>query len=165
MPPRLRIRSATPDDGQQLAALLNGVVAEGDKTAIAEPFDAAKLNEWFITGAHCLSCLVAEASDGALVGFQALECFDRETLLPGMADIGTFIAPEARRKGIGLQLTDVTIQRATSDGINVLRAVVRKDNLHGQAFYSSCGFSVGTGLTQSSDDHNTATVLVRTIGK
>ena len=165
---KLRVRSATPDDAQQLAALLNGIVEEG-KTAIAEPFDATKVNEWFIVGAHCLGCIVAEASEGALVGFQALERFHHEELPPGMADIGTFIAPDARRKGVGCELTSMTVLRAASANITSLRAVIREDNLATQAFYRSCGFLALPEGSQSShfhsQSHSHSTILFRTIGK
>lgn len=160
---KVRIRSATSDDAQQLATLLNGIVAEGDKTAIAEPFDATKVNEWFITGSHCLGCLVAEASEGALVGFQTLERFHHEELSAGMADVGTFIAPDARRKGVGRQLTTMTVQQAAPGNLSALRAVIRKNNFHAQAFYGSCGVVAAREGVQFNHAHNHSTVLFYTI--
>ena len=57
------IRAATTLDSMALALLLNRIIEEGDKTAIDTTFDAREFQQWFITGLHCRSCVVAETDD------------------------------------------------------------------------------------------------------
>ncbi|TCU10035.1 GNAT family N-acetyltransferase [Rhizobium sullae] len=139
------IRAATTLDSTALALLLNRIVEEGDKTAIDTTFDAREFQQWFITGPHCRSCVVAEATDGRLLGFQALERY--HDLPEGWADIATFLDASARGKGIGKALREKTFEAAEALGIGVLRAVVRAQNAQAIAYYRECGFMPSDGYS------------------
>src|SRR5699024_5664763 len=102
----MHIRHADAEDADELAGLLNSVIAEGGKTAIDTPLTGSEFREWFITGPHCICCLVA-LSDNGILGFQALERF-HDDLPQGMADIATFVTDRARGSGVGRNLSHAT---------------------------------------------------------
>lgn len=136
-----------------MADVLNGIVAEGDKTAIDTRFDAGIFREWFITGAHCRTCVVVENPGGAPIGFQATEQF--LALPAGWADVATFLTRGRRGQGIGKALFARTRTLARRSGLEVLRAVVLSQNSSGIAFYRSLGFTplVGSDATGDSGPH------------
>ncbi|HLR46046.1 MAG TPA: GNAT family N-acetyltransferase [Deinococcales bacterium] len=134
----MRIRPAAVADAEELAGLLNDIIAEGGKTAIATPLTGPQFAEWFIIGPHCLSCLVA-TTDGAIVGFQALERFHRD-LPRGTADIATFVAGRARASGSGRRLAEATLALAEKTGVQCIRAVIQRSNGDAIGYYRSLGF-------------------------
>jgi hypothetical protein len=67
----LTTRRATPEDAEAVAALINEIIRIGGTTAYETPFDRDSADHEFISGAHVVSCVLAE-SDGELLGFQIL---------------------------------------------------------------------------------------------
>ena len=118
----MHIRQAEIDDAEELARILNSIIAEGGKTAIDTPLSGPELAEWFITGPHCISCLLADTDEGFL-GFQALERFHAD-LPHDMADIATFVTDRARGSGIGRSLSHATAAIAGENGVQRIRAVI-----------------------------------------
>lgn len=136
----MQVRHAQIDDADALAVVLNDVIAEGGKTAIDTPLSGAEFAEWFITGPHCLSCVVAVAPDGGYLGFQALERF-HEDLPEGFADIATFVTAASRGAGVGRSLFDATAAIVEQDaGLHSLRAVIRRSNEDAVRYYRAVGF-------------------------
>lgn len=134
----MRIRHAEFDDAEELAYLLNDIIAEGGKTAIETPLTGSEFAEWFIIGPHCISCLIA-TTDGAILGFQSLERFHSD-LPSGAADIATFVAERGRGYGIGRRLADATAAIAEEVGVQCIRAVIQRSNEDAIGYYRSIGF-------------------------
>src|SRR5699024_11013273 len=134
----MRIRYAEIDDAEELACLLNDIIAEGGKTAIDTPLTGSEFAEWFIIGPHCISCLVA-ATDDAILGFQTLAHFQVD-LPRRAADIATFVAARGRASGIGRSLADVTAAVAEEIGLQCIRAVIQRSNEDAIGYYFSIGF-------------------------
>jgi len=143
----MRIRHAEIDDAEELACLLNDIIAEGGKTAIDTPLTAREFAEWFIIGSHCISCLIA-VTDDAILGFQTLERFHGD-LPPGVADIATFVAERGRGSGIGRSLADATVAVAEEVGVQCIRAVIQRSNRGGIGYYCSVGFHDTADCTTS----------------
>lgn len=133
------LRPAGLADAPAMAAILNGIIAEGDKTAIPGPVTEADIARYYLTGPDCRGCTLA-LIDGRPVGFQALAS---HYLLahPGWADIGSFIAAPARGTGTGRALWAATRVLARSRGVPRLRAVIRSVNTGALAYYRACGFA------------------------
>ena len=138
---KARVRRVGFVDAQPLADLLNRIVDEGDKTAIDTRFDATEFRSWFVTGPHCLTCVVAESVDGQLLGFQACERYLDQELPEDCADIATFVTDKARGSGIGQALLQQSLEEVASKGISHLRAVIRSGNSQGIAYYTRSGFN------------------------
>lgn len=132
----LVLRPAGPADAPAMAAILNAIIAEGDKTAVQGPVTEAQIAAWYLTGPDCRGCTLALAG-GRAVGFQSLDVHH----LPGTgwADISSFIAAPARGTGAGRALWRET--RALARGLAGLRAVIRSVNPGAIAYYTACGFA------------------------
>ncbi|MGR6614640.1 MULTISPECIES: GNAT family N-acetyltransferase [Kocuria] len=144
----MHIRQAEIDDAEELARILNSIIAEGGKTAIDTPLSGPELAEWFITGPHCISCLLADTDEGFL-GFQALERFHAD-LPHDMADIATFVTDRARGSGIGRSLSHATAAIAGENGVQRIRAVIQRSNEDAIHYYRSVGFHDDTANMTSS---------------
>ena len=155
------LRTVGAGDAPALAELLNTIIDEGDKTAIETRFDADTFQEWFITGVHCRSCVVAEKRGVGPVGFQATERFLE--LPEGWADIATFLSLDVRRLGLGKALFARTLGLAPASGVQMLRAVIRSRNAEAIAFYRSCGFEPFTGYNALHDAGYDKVILTRSV--
>ena len=146
-----------------MAALLNAVIAEGDKTAFQGHQTAGDINGLFVAGPDSCGCALALA-ENRLLGFQALSVeYLRGT---GWADISTFVTTGSRGTGTGRALWQATQAQARAQGLAGLRAVIRSVNSGAIAFYSACGFAppkgdLPDGVAITLQDR---TVLVRALG-
>ena len=132
------VRAAMDDDRHGLVDLLNEIVRVGGTTAIETPLDPATFADWFLDGARCLSCFVADAPDGVALGFQALGTHAK--LPPACGDIATFVRLGHAGRGIGRALFRRTVEAARKAGLTELNATIRADNDGGLGFYSRLGF-------------------------
>jgi L-amino acid N-acyltransferase YncA len=134
----IHVRPATPGDIAALCDLLNVIIRIGGTTAIEQPLTEVQFDEYFVGGAACLCCLVAEDPDRGVVGFQVL---GRHADLPGdWADIGTFAKAVPKMPGVGTALFAATRTRAAELGVVALNATIRADNVGGLAYYEKMGF-------------------------
>ncbi|MEZ5912806.1 MAG: GNAT family N-acetyltransferase [Paracoccaceae bacterium] len=128
-----------------MAELLNAIIARGGTTAHQRPFDAERMRAHYIAPALGISCHLAEVG-GRLAGFQALEWCDPDWQGPGKlpadwAVVASFVAEEARGRGVGRALWDATRDAADAAGVKTVDATIRADNAEGLAFYSGLGFA------------------------
>jgi L-amino acid N-acyltransferase YncA len=134
----LHVRPATPGDVAPLCDLLNVIIGIGGTTALEQPLTEAQFNEYFLEGVSCLSCLVAEASDRGVLGFQVL---GRHADLPSdWADVGTFARAEPKTPGVGTALFAASRTLAADMGVVAINATIRADNRGGLAYYEKMGF-------------------------
>jgi L-amino acid N-acyltransferase YncA len=158
--PDVRVRDAQVADAPAMASLLNRVVDEGDKTAIEHHLTERDVVEWFVTGPHARGCVVALDGADRVLGFQAVETF-HDDLPEGWADIGTFVAAQARGTGVGHLLMTATLSRCREAGQRTLRAIIRSTNTGAIRYYRAMGFTDATGR---GDLASGSVVLFRLIG-
>ena len=102
------------------------------------PLTIPQFNDHFLAGPDCLSCLVAEAPDFSLLGFQALS---RHPDLPAdWADIATFSKVEPKTPGVGTALFEESRKGLVALSIVAINAAIRADNTGGLAYYEKMGF-------------------------
>jgi ribosomal protein S18 acetylase RimI-like enzyme len=94
------------------------------------------------------SMLIArDAESGAPVGY-ALATFGFDIEFGGRDAFITeiFVAPPARRRGVGQALLDAVVGRLSSEGIEAIHLMVRPDNDRARALYERLGFRVSSRL-------------------
>ena len=84
---------------------------------------------------------VAVDDRGAIVGLQILDRWSALESMSHVAQLGTFLLPAWRRKGVGRRLADVTLAFARGAGYLKIVIYVRGSNQDAQAFYQQLGFT------------------------
>jgi L-amino acid N-acyltransferase YncA len=136
---RFEIRPAQDGDAQELTLLLNEIIARGRTTALEEPFAVDTLASTMLFGNDVIGCFVAvDRATGKLLGFQSLLKY--HGVGDGIADIATFAHIGLTRKGLGSALFLATRTTARQNGVKVINATIRADNIGGLAFYARVGF-------------------------
>ncbi|MGB1155087.1 MAG: GNAT family N-acetyltransferase [Paracoccaceae bacterium] len=142
---QIKLRPATSEDANRLAALLNQIIKTGGTTAHLHPFDRERLLNHYLAPPSAISCFVAEVG-GTIAGFQALEWSDPnwpgpDSLPADWALIASFVDADFQGRGIGKALFTKTLAAAQSAGARCIDATIRADNQGGLAFYTSLGFT------------------------
>ena len=135
------IRRATEADAGEIIAILEGVASERIYTAIDRPWSAEQQRAYLSMLSAREAIHVAETACGVIIGYQTLELWART--LDSMAhvgQIGTFIRPERRRRGIGQALFQSTVNHARKHDFLKFVIQVRSSNTSAQAFYQRLGF-------------------------
>lgn len=80
--------------------------------------------------------------DGRVIGFQSLDLWSpiRDSMAH-VGQVGTFLLPEARRRGVGRGLWSTTREFAVAAGYRKIVIYVRASNVAAQAFYRGLGFT------------------------
>jgi L-amino acid N-acyltransferase YncA len=103
--PAITIRRATPDDALSLVAILRGIAAERVYSAIDVPWTVEQQQKYLAALSPREAIHVAVAASGEVVGFQTLDLWAPTlTSMAHVGQLGTFLAPEWRRRGVGKAL-------------------------------------------------------------
>lgn len=133
------------EDAEGMVALLNPIIRAGCYTAITKEVDVAGQKEWVAGQVADAKAIFHVAVDetGRVVGMQDLEPFSP---FAGSFDhvgvMGTFVAMDCHRRGIGAQLFQAMFAAAKAKGYEKLFAYVRADNEAGLRAYRGQGFEV-----------------------
>jgi ribosomal protein S18 acetylase RimI-like enzyme len=143
------IRRATAADAEAMIAILQGIASERIYTAINKPWSADEQRQHLASLSAREAIHVAETGARAIVGYQTLELW--APTLDSMAhvgQIGTFLTPEWRRRGIGEALFQTTLDFARKCDYLKFVIQVRSSNASAQAFYQRLGFRECGRLTR-----------------
>jgi ribosomal protein S18 acetylase RimI-like enzyme len=136
-----QIRRAGVDDADGIATVLRSVVAERVHSAIDRAWTAEQQRSYLASLSSREVFHVAIDGSRDIVGYQSLDLYS--PILPSMAHVGqlgTFLMPAWRGRGVGRALFDATVQFAESAGYRKLVIQVRASNASAQAFYRRLGF-------------------------
>lgn len=137
----IAIRRATGSDAAALVSILEGIAAEGAFTAINKPWPANRQRRHIASMSAREAIHVAEEPHSGIVGYQVLELW--APTLDSMAhvgQIGTFLRPRWRRRGIGEALFRQSLSFARASSYLKFVIQVRASNTPAQAFYQRLGF-------------------------
>jgi ribosomal protein S18 acetylase RimI-like enzyme len=143
------IRRASEADAEGIIAILEGIASERIYIAINKPWSADQQRQYL----HSLSAreavhIAVDEREG-IIGYQTLELW--APTLDSMAhvgQIGTFLRPAWRRRGIGEALFDHTAAFARERDYLKFVIQVRSANASAQRFYRRLGFRAGGRLTR-----------------
>jgi len=138
----LHIRRAQPDDAAGIVAVMEVVAGERTHSAIDRSWSVDEERRYLesLSAREAIHVAVDAAGTGAIIGVQI---FDRWSTLDSMAHVGqlgTFLLPAWRRKGVGRDLSDATFAFARAAGYRKIVIYVRASNGDAQAFYQRLGF-------------------------
>ena len=134
----LSVRAVKLKDVPALCDLLNAIVVQGGTTAQRETMSAEEFAAKYLHASDLISCLVAEAKNGELRGFQVLK---HQPYVPDdWGDIATFARIGNTAKGVGSQLFQSTLKLAQDKGLVAINATIRSYNTGGLKFYGKMGF-------------------------
>lgn len=143
------IRRASPDDAESIRAVLSVIAAERKWSAITEPFPVEAQRAYLQSLTDQEAFFLAEDPAGRVLGYQSV---DRWAPLFGsmshVAQLGTFLLPEARGCGLGQALWQRSLDFARGAGYTKIVIQVRGTNLRAQAFYARLGFRECGRLTR-----------------
>jgi L-amino acid N-acyltransferase YncA len=134
----ITVRPATPQDADQMAALLNAIIETGGTTAFQSERTAQDIIAMTTRDAKQSFCHVAIEDGNKVVGFQYVNPSDHLSATTG--DIASFVAEGQQGKGIGGALISATREKALAVGFTEINATIRADNVPGLAYYSRIGF-------------------------
>ena len=138
----IRIRRASVDDAEGIARVMNAVVAERVHSAIDRAWNTDEQRRYLASLSSREAIHVAVDGSGEVIGVQTLDRYS--PVLESMAHVaqlGTFLMPEWRGRGVGLALFHQTKPFATSAGYRKIVIYVRASNASAQSFYKGLGFS------------------------
>ncbi len=143
----VRIRGATAKDAEGVAHVLNSVIAERQYSALSDPF-SVEIEREFIASMDDRGAVFVAEVEGQIVGLQTIEPFATYSrALAHVGVVGTFVLADFRRRGIGRQLLESSLDFARLMGYEKLIAQVRASNEGAQVFYRELGF-VSRGTLQ-----------------
>ena len=140
--PDLKVRRAIPEDAAEIVAVLAVVVDERVHSAIDRVWSVEQERTYLESlSAREVIHVAVDATD-RVVGLQILERWS--AVLDSMAhvgQVGTFLLPAWRRRGVGRELWKATVAFAREAGYQKLVVQVRGTNAHAQSFYRRLGFA------------------------
>lgn len=145
----MQIRRAAADDAAGIAAVVSAVVAERIHSAIDRAWSTDEERRYLesLTARQAVHVAVDGAS--AIVGLQILDLWN-----PGLesmahvGQLGTFLVPGHRGRGVGRQLWLATAPVARDAGYRKLVVQVRASNAHARGYYRGLGFAECGRLTR-----------------
>ena len=138
MQKEILVRDIRTEDAAELCALLNEIVEIGGTTAQREVLTVEDFKNAYLRHEHLISCVVAQAYDSQLLGFQALK--HRSDIPADWGDIATFAKVGGTQKGIGSVLFRGTLERARDEQLSTINATIRSYNTGGLLYYGKMGF-------------------------
>jgi L-amino acid N-acyltransferase YncA len=136
----IQIRSATAADAAGISAVWQQIVAERKFSAVARAWSPSEQAS-YLEGLSPREAVFVADAEGRVIGFQTL---DRWVTYPSFMDhvgqLGTFLLPEWRGKGVGKLLARDTFEFAREHRYRKLVIWVRGTNQAAQRFYKGLGF-------------------------
>jgi L-amino acid N-acyltransferase YncA len=131
----IKVRRATSEDADEMAALLNQIISAGGTTAIETAVSGNALREWMQTEPDRSTWHVAVGTGGDIQGFQWAEPNpDQPT------EAASFVRPGKTGQGVGGLLFKATQTACRTLGYTWINAAIRSDNTSGLGYYARIGF-------------------------
>jgi len=135
------VRRATVVDAEGIVAIWRIIAAERSYSAIDEPWTVEQERSYLCSLSAREAIHVAVSGSEQIVGFQSLDLWAPSIhSMRHVAQLGTFLLPEWRRRGVGSALFRVTLAFARDSAYSKIVIQVRASNASAQVFYRRLGF-------------------------
>jgi len=136
-----QVRRADAADADGIADVTHAVVAERVYSAIDRAWSADEERRYLASLSSREAFHVAVADSGQIVACQSLERYSTVlTTMSHVAQVGTFVLPSWRGRGVGASLFEATRRFAVSEGYRKAVITVRGSNAPALSFYRRLGF-------------------------
>ncbi|PKQ29710.1 MAG: GNAT family N-acetyltransferase [Actinobacteria bacterium HGW-Actinobacteria-10] len=125
--PDILVRDARDEDAATIAEIYNYYVLNTVVTFDTEPKTTHDRVEWIREHGPLHPIIVAE-QDGHLMGWASLSPFSNRPAWSLTVELGLYLSPDARQRGIGTLLMKSIIDRARSVGHHVVIGQIVSDN-------------------------------------
>jgi L-amino acid N-acyltransferase YncA len=133
------VRPARPADARAIALIYNAGVEERQATLETEPLSGADFEARIERSARWPT-VVAER-DGRVVGWAGVSEYNPRDCYRGVGEATLYVAPDARRQGIGRRLIEGLAAEAERAGYWKLIGRLFPENEASRALLRRCGFS------------------------
>lgn len=123
----ITIRDAAAHDAAAIAEIYNHYVLNTTVTFEIEPRTARDRAEWLKEHGPSHPVIVAEAN-GRLLGWASLSAYAARPAWSRTVELGLYLAPDVRARGIGTLLMNAVIDRARDIGHHVVLGQIVADN-------------------------------------
>lgn len=135
----MTIRPATAGDAEQVAAIYNHGITERQATFETRARRPAEIEGWLEEGRPFL---VATEDDGTtILGFARISPYSVRQAYAGVAEHGVYVGPNARGRGVGVQLLNALADAAEQAGYYKLTSRVFTTNAASLALHRKAGFT------------------------
>jgi L-amino acid N-acyltransferase YncA len=131
------LRAATAADVPALTAIYNEGIAGREATFEMRPREPDDVAGWLD---ERLPFVVAEGSDGEIVGFARLSAYSDRCVYDGVGEHGVYVAAAARGRGAGRALLAALCDAAERSGYYKLTARIFTTNAASRAVHRAAGF-------------------------
>ncbi len=140
----MQIRTATQSDLEQIVAIYNQAVAEGNCTADIEPVTVADRREWF--NSHNPEkypvYVLEDTDDTGIIAWYSLSAHRRgRRALQNVAEISYYVDISHRGRGVGRKLICHGLKEAKTLGLHNLFAILLDTNQKSVVLLKKYGFS------------------------
>jgi L-amino acid N-acyltransferase YncA len=132
----LQIQRMTENDWPEVRSIYEEGLATGIGSFEIEPPSWEKWNASRLPHSRLV------AREDRLVGWAALSPFSQRACYSGVAEVGVYVAAQARGRGVGRTLLLALIESAEANGIWTLQGATIADNKASLALQASCGFRI-----------------------
>ncbi len=144
----MQIRPARPDDCPAIAEIYAHHVLHGTASYETVPPDAAEMaRRMERVLASGWPWLVAEAADGALLGYAYATQFRDRAAYRFVCEDSIYIRHDARGQGLGKALLTALIEACTAGGFRQMIAVIGGAEPASEALHASLGFTLAGRLS------------------
>jgi aminoglycoside 6'-N-acetyltransferase I len=139
--PDFHVRRGTAEDAAGISSVLHAIVQERVYSAIERAWTSDQQRSYLVSRSDREAFHVAMASSGDLIGYQVVDLYSSPlTSMAHVGQLGTYLLPAWRGRGVGRALFRETTQFARSAGYRKFVIQVRASNATAQAFYRRVGF-------------------------
>lgn len=141
----MHLRAAKKRDLSAIVRIYNASIPDGMATADTEPVTVEERQAWFASHQHPaypLLVATAPAERHTLWGWGSLSAFYGRPAYAGTREVAVYIAPEARRRGVGTALLTALIDEARKTDLHTLLAYVFSHNEPSLNLFRQAGFAV-----------------------
>ncbi len=137
------VRPARAEDAEAIRAIYNDAVAATTATMDTEPRSPERQAAWMRAhGGNPYPCLVAQAQDGAILGWASLSPYNPKPGYATTAEVSVYVHCNWRGRGVGSALLDSLVREAGRRGFVSLVALITAENQASRRLHARQGFGV-----------------------